>query len=50
MEIILGIIKEYAGPFWMGMGLSLLFNIHFYNWKWWAYCIPLIFLMIWRGV
>jgi hypothetical protein len=49
METVLGIIKEYAWGFWMGFGLAMFFDVHFYSWKWWAYVIPLLTLIaIWR--
>lgn len=38
-------ILRYAWSFWLGLGTGWLLDIHIDDWRWWAFCMPLIILV-----
>jgi len=42
-------LKRNGCALWIGGATSAFFDFNFLTWQWWAFCIPAIFLVSWRG-
>lgn len=44
-------IAKYAWTLWLAAGTVIFYNSTFLDWKWWAFCLPMVlFVFIYKHI